>query len=65
MGSVYWRNQTVTNQLYLISFEKVDETGIKSVKVNGNDNPVYNLGGQPVTRTYRGVVIQNARKVLR
>lgn len=65
MGSVYWRNQTVTNQLYLISFEKVDETGVKSVKVNGNDNPVYNLGGQPVTRTYRGVVIQNARKVLR
>ena len=65
MGSVYWRNQTGTNQLYLISFEKVDETGIKSVKVNGNDNPVYNLGGQPVTRTYRGVVIQNARKVLR
>lgn len=65
MGSVYWRNETLTNQLYLINFEKVEETSIKNVNVNGNDNTVYNLSGQPVTRTYRGIVIQNARKVLR
>lgn len=65
MGSVFWKNSTLTNQLNLTSYEKVDETSIKNVNVNGNENTVYNLSGQPVTRTYRGVVIQNARKVLR
>ena len=37
-----------------------------NVNVNDNVNTkLYNMSGQPVTRTYRGVVIQNARKVLR
>ena len=68
MGDVYWKNQTLTNQLYLISFEKVDETNIKNVQssmLNVQSEKSYNISGQPVTRTYRGVVIQNARKVLR
>lgn len=68
MGCIYWKNSTLTNQLYLISFEKVgDETGVKSLTptLSKEEGAVYNLSGQPVTRTYRGITIQNARKVLR
>lgn len=42
-----------------------DPNAIGKVKVEGREGTTYNLSGQPVTRTYRGVTIQNARKVLR
>ena len=43
-----------------------DPNAIGNVNANDNANTkLYNLSGQPVTRTYRGIVIQNARKVLR
>jgi len=42
-----------------------DPNAISNVKADSSKSATYNLSGQPVTRTYRGVVIQNARKVLR
>lgn len=68
MGSIYWRNETLTNQLYLVNFEEADdETSIESPDptLSKGVGTVYNLSGQPATRTYRGVTIQNARKVFR
>ncbi len=52
---------------YKVTFTpREDPTAIGNVNVNDNVNTkLYNMSGQPVTRTYRGVVIQNARKVLR
>lgn len=42
-----------------------DPNAISNVKAENSQFSTYNLSGQPVTRTYRGVTIQNARKVLR
>ena len=41
-------------------------TGIQSVKMNNNSNGVrYNIAGQQVTADYKGLVIENGRKVLK
>lgn len=41
-------------------------TGIGTVSTNVNDDaPVYNLAGQRVGKDYKGVVIQNGRKIIR
>lgn len=42
-----------------------DPNAISNVKAENSQFSTYNLSGQPVIRTYRGVTIQNARKVLR
>ena len=63
MGAVY----NTTPQLYLISFEKTaDATAIKNIDADAaNANaPIYNLAGQQVTNSYKGVVIQNGKKRL-
>lgn len=63
MGAVY----NTTPQLYLISFEKTaDATAIKNIDTDAaNANaPIYNLAGQQVTNSYKGVVIQNGKKRL-
>ena len=46
-----------------------ETTGISNVDVNTNDNfdanaPMYNLAGQRVTKSYKGVVIVNGKKML-
>ena len=38
------------------------ETAIKSVKVANSDDAVYNLAGQRVDASYKGIVIQNGQK---
>ena len=38
------------------------ETAIKTVKVANSDDAVYNLSGQRVDASYKGVVIQNGKK---
>jgi len=53
---------------YRVSFstsseEDPDAIGNVNANVNANGQR-YNMSGQPVTRTYRGVVIQNARKIV-
>lgn len=63
MGAVY----NTTPQLYLISFEKTaDATAIKNIDADAADAnaPIYNLAGQQVTDSYKGVVIQNGKKRL-
>ncbi len=44
-------------------------TGIDNLNVNANDNfdanaPMYNLAGQKVGKNYKGVVIQNGKKMI-
>lgn len=51
---------------YKVTFTPADDpNAISNVKADSSKSATYNISGQPVTRTYRGVVIQNARKVLR
>ena len=42
-------------------------TGISKIKMTTNtvDAPVYNLAGQRVDSNYKGVVIQNGKKVMK
>ena len=42
-----------------------DTTGIKAVQKQQGDAPLYNLSGQRVGSDYKGVVIQNGRKVIK
>ena len=61
MGSVYKE----TYQLYLISFEKTGETGISSVKTAAEFNgAIYNIAGQKVSASYKGLVIKNGKKIV-
>lgn len=46
-----------------------ETTGIANVEINANDNfdanaPMYNLAGQRVNKSYKGVVIVNGKKML-
>jgi hypothetical protein len=48
---------------YKIVFTKSDTDGIADVKVIAEQNaPAYNLAGQKVDKSYKGVVIQNGVK---
>ena len=50
-----------------IAIKTGDETptGIQNVKVAAENAPMYNLAGQKVAEGYKGVVIQNGRKVIK
>ena len=40
-------------------------TNISNIKADTNaDSPLYNLAGQRVSKSYKGVVIKNGKKVL-
>ena len=45
-----------------------EATGIANVDVNANDNfdnaPMYNLAGQKVSKSYKGIVIVNGKKYI-
>ena len=63
MGSVY----NTSNQLYLISFDKTaDPTGINAVEAAKTlqNGAIYNVAGQQVTKSYKGLVIKNGKKVV-
>ena len=53
-------------EIYPTKIEESTGTGIKSVNVNDNANvntdAIYNLSGQRVNDTYRGIVIKNGKK---
>ena len=38
--------------------------GITSIKAAKTNAPLFNLAGQKVTKSYKGVVIQNGRKMV-
>lgn len=59
-------NETNARGANFISFEDTT-TGIANVDVNANidvDVPMYNLAGQRVSKSYKGVVIVNGKKML-
>lgn len=65
-GNTIYYNNGGENYMVTITPRVDDPNAIDKVNANDKANTkLYNLSGQPVTRTYRGVVIQNARKVLR
>ena len=68
MGSVYKKNKDTdaVYQLYPITFTKTSEpTGINTIKTDADANaPVYNLAGQQVEKSYKGLVIKNGKKVI-
>jgi hypothetical protein len=68
MGSVYKKNKDTdaVYQVYPISFTKTSEpTGINTIKTDADVNaPVYNLAGQKVDKSYKGVVIMNGKKMI-
>jgi hypothetical protein len=42
-----------------------DPTSVETIKTNkvwNADAPIYNLSGQKVDKSYKGIVIQNGRK---
>ena len=58
------------NNAKLIIVFDGEATGIANLNVNDNDNfdanaPMYNLAGQRVNKSYKGVVIVNGKKVVR
>ena len=61
MGSVYRDNA----QLYLISFEKEDPTGISNVNTAIQQGVYYNLNGQRVENARKGIFIMNGKKVIK
>ena len=66
---VAYQSKTMTEPIYEIYPLEIKEsasTGIESVTAGVLDEnaPVYNLSGQRVSRSYKGVVIQNGRKFI-
>ena len=55
-----------TKMLFRTKGMTCNTNGINSITQNQNDNtyPKYNLNGQKVLDSYKGIVIQNGRKVI-
>jgi hypothetical protein len=53
--------------LYFIALSPINDiTGIKDITTDSQQPPVtYNLAGQRVSPTHRGIIIQNGKKILR
>ena len=70
-GKTYWLfqgNSQIGFQSYTFAPGKTKEemvNGINTIKVaeQNADAPMYNLSGQKVDKSYKGVVIQNGRKI--
>lgn len=63
-GKSYWLFNP-QSQIGLYGFEFTASTGITAVaadKAADPNAPIYNLAGQQVTKSYKGVVIQNGKK---
>ena len=70
MRAVFRPVAATTNAKHLsFSIDGGETTGIKSISNNGvvldDHAPAYNLAGQRVDSTYKGVVIQNGKKYIR
>lgn len=69
-SEVIWVQDVLTNQPQLAIFaNKYETTGIANLNVDANDNfdanaPMYNLAGQRVGKSYKGIVVVNGKKVL-
>ena len=65
-GKTYWLfNPKSQIGIYGFYFAEGGETGIANMKKEmESDAPRYNLAGQKVGNDYKGVVIQNGRKMI-
>ena len=61
-----WNQQSATaKELRIVHLSPSEVTGINSVSIkNADNNNIYNLKGQRVTNTTRGVFIQNGKKTV-
>lgn len=61
-----WNQQSATaKELRIVHLSPSEVTGINSVSIkNADNNNIYNLKGQKVTNTTRGVFIQNGKKTV-
>jgi hypothetical protein len=51
---------------YLVAVEQPNATAVQGVRITpaNSNNAIYNLSGQRVDETYKGIVIKNGRKVM-
>ena len=65
-GKVYLPASAVTGARTFIGFDENVANGIDNVVVDtiNNNAPMYNLAGQRVNKSYKGVVIVNGKKML-
>lgn len=60
---------TVSSPALTTTFTVVEATGINDIKANNTvfdaNAPIYNLSGQRVGQSYKGVVIQNGKKFIK
>ena len=50
---------------FIYDYDPASTAGIQNVKAAAENAPMYNLAGQKVAEGYKGVVIQNGRKVVK
>lgn len=55
---------TVVKKVQVIEKEKGTPAAIKTMKTNQADDTVYNLAGQKVNASYKGLVIKNGKKMI-
>jgi len=63
-----WGGGKQADKNWTVKFENAGSTGISDVKTdaaNSKVTPIYNLNGQRVSGSSRGVIIQNGKKVLK
>ena len=64
----YVKEDVTTPELvsgYLVSINGKDAASVKALKLDQNTNaPAYNLSGQQVSGSYRGLIIKNGRKYM-
>lgn len=57
---------TTATSLVLLKVERPGDTGLKTLFSIGNSKaPIFNLAGQKVNAQYKGITIQNGKKVLK
>lgn len=56
---------TVLKKVQVYEKQKGSETAIKPVKKTTSDDTIYNLSGQKVTSSYKGIVVSKGRKMVK
>lgn len=62
LGSGWVVGTTIVKMVQV--YEKAGTTTLKTVRSAKADDAIYNLAGQKVSTSYKGIVIQNGRKVI-
>lgn len=61
-GCGWVQGTTILKKVQLIEKAKGDETAVKAVKIKKDGDAFFNLAGQRVDASYKGIVIQNGKK---